>query len=94
MTQGEVKFALRVEMALNRIPQPEYRQLTVEALMVLCQIVQHSDDNTRWDEVLRVDRLVAEANRIYVEEQVRAAIFKYHLKYYTCLFWVVDGVAR
>ena len=75
MTQGEVKFALRVEMALNRIPQPEYRQLTVEALMVLCQIVQHSDDNTRWDEVLRVDRLVAEANRIYVEEQVRAAIF-------------------
>ena len=38
--------------------------------MVLCQIAQHSDEQTRWDEVVRVDKLVTEANRIYVEEQV------------------------
>ena len=45
MTAGEMKFALQVEMVLNRIPQPEYRQLMVEAMMVLVLIEQH--DNGR-----------------------------------------------
>ena len=31
MTKEEPKFALLVEEALNRIPEPEYRQLIVEA---------------------------------------------------------------
>ena len=35
MTPGELKFALRVEGALNTIPEPEFRQLMVEALMVI-----------------------------------------------------------
>ena len=39
MTPGELKFALCVEAALNRIPEPEYRQLVVEMLMVLSLVV-------------------------------------------------------
>ena len=38
MTPGEMKFALRVEGALNTIPEPEFRQMMVEALMVLSLI--------------------------------------------------------
>jgi phosphorylase kinase alpha/beta subunit len=34
MTEGELKFALHVETVLNTVPQPEYRQLVVEAMMV------------------------------------------------------------
>ena len=41
MTSGELKFALRVEQALNTIPEPEFRQLMVEALMVLSLIVEY-----------------------------------------------------
>uniref|UniRef100_A0A452QZW5 Phosphorylase b kinase regulatory subunit n=1 Tax=Ursus americanus TaxID=9643 RepID=A0A452QZW5_URSAM len=35
MTPQEIKFAVHVESVLNRVPQPEYRQLLVEAIMVL-----------------------------------------------------------
>nr|CAD7453579.1 unnamed protein product [Timema tahoe] len=42
MTPGELKFALAVETALNAIPQPEYRQLIVEALMVLTLVSEYN----------------------------------------------------
>ncbi|KAF3832844.1 hypothetical protein F7725_026509 [Dissostichus mawsoni] len=35
MTEGEIKFAVQVESVLNHVPQPEYRQLLVETMMVL-----------------------------------------------------------
>ena len=70
MTAGEMKFALQVEMILNRIPQPEYRQLMVEAMMVLILIEQHDNGKTRWNEVISVDRLVHTANDIFLDEQV------------------------
>ena len=70
MTAGEMKFALQVEMILNRIPQPEYRQLMVEAMMVLILIEQHDNGKTRWNEVICVDRLVHTANDIFLDEQV------------------------
>ncbi|CAG0907513.1 unnamed protein product [Cyprideis torosa] len=41
MTAGELKFALHVETVLNTIPQPEYRQLMVEAMMVLMILVDY-----------------------------------------------------
>jgi hypothetical protein len=31
MTRREIKFALQVESILNLIPEPEYRELIVEA---------------------------------------------------------------
>jgi len=70
MTAGEVKFALCVESVLNKIPQPEYRQLLVEAIMILSQIVEHDGGKCVWNEVISVDRLVHCANDLFVNEQV------------------------
>lgn len=70
MTEGELKFALQVEAVLNKIPQPEYRQLMVEAMMVLILIEQHDNGKTRWDHVISVEKLVHSANEIFIAEQV------------------------
>ena len=70
MTSGELKFALRVESVLNTIPQPEYRQLVVEALMVLTLIVEHNL-SPYLGEVLAVEDLVHEANRMFLEDQAK-----------------------
>lgn len=71
MTAKELKFALCVEGALNRIPEPEYRQLIVEALMVMALVVENYPDQPLWDTV-DVDDLVYEGHKIYLKEQVRA----------------------
>ena len=41
MTSGEMKFALVVESVLNTVPEPEYRQMLVEALCVVSMIVEN-----------------------------------------------------
>lgn len=69
MTPGELKFALAVETVLNSIPQPEYRQLIVEALMVLTlvgeyNVVQHLGG------IIQVEHLVHRANQIFLDDQV------------------------
>ncbi|KAL0839448.1 hypothetical protein ABMA28_016161 [Loxostege sticticalis] len=70
MTSGELKFALAVETVLNSIPQPEYRQLVVEALMVLTLVVEYKAvDNL--GEVIGVENLVHKANQIFLEDQMR-----------------------
>jgi phosphorylase kinase alpha/beta subunit len=38
MTPGESNFAMRIEHLLNKIPSPEYRQLSIEAMMALHQL--------------------------------------------------------
>ena len=70
MTAGEVKFALQVESILNKITQPEYRQLMVEAIMILCLIVEHDGGACSWNHAVSVDALVNHANEIFVTEQV------------------------
>jgi phosphorylase kinase alpha/beta subunit len=40
MTSGEMKFALVVESVLNSVPEPEYRQMLVEAICVVSMIVE------------------------------------------------------
>jgi len=70
MTSGELKFALHVEARLNTIPQPEYRQLVVEALMVLALVVEH-DLAPYLGETLQVEQLVHKANRIFLEDQMK-----------------------
>ncbi|XP_045489225.1 probable phosphorylase b kinase regulatory subunit alpha isoform X3 [Pieris rapae] len=70
MTPGELKFALAVETVLNSIPQPEYRQLVVEALMVLTLIVEYKTiDNLGG--TITVEHLVHKANQIFLEDQMR-----------------------
>ena len=39
MTSGEMKFALEVESVLNAVPEPEFRQLLVEALIMLREAI-------------------------------------------------------
>lgn len=69
MTPGELKFALCVEAALNRIPEPEYRQLVVEMLMVLSLVVEYHPEQTLGD-TIDVDELVWDGHNLYLKDQV------------------------
>ncbi|XP_062699939.1 probable phosphorylase b kinase regulatory subunit alpha isoform X5 [Aedes albopictus] len=68
MTPNELKFALEVETALNTIPQPEYRQLVVEALMVLTLVTEHNIIASL-GEIIYVEHLVHKANQLFLEDQ-------------------------
>ncbi|GFN83950.1 phosphorylase b kinase regulatory subunit alpha, liver isoform [Plakobranchus ocellatus] len=71
MTKGEFKFALQVEMVLNRIPQPEYRQMMVEAMMVLTTLAQSEGANSSLDMShveIEVDHIVQEANNLFIKD--------------------------
>ncbi|KAG0410769.1 hypothetical protein HPB47_012118 [Ixodes persulcatus] len=67
MTPGELKFALRVEQLLNSVPEPEYRQLFVEALMVLGLAVENALPVGPTD----VEALVRSAHELFLEDQRR-----------------------
>lgn len=73
MTSGELKFALAVETVLNAIPQPEYRQLVVEALMVLTIIAEYNVVDSLGG-IIAVENLVHKANQIFLEDQVGFSI--------------------
>ncbi|XP_062440940.1 phosphorylase b kinase regulatory subunit alpha, skeletal muscle isoform isoform X3 [Rhea pennata] len=67
MTPGEIKFAVHVESVLNRVPQPEYRQLLVEAILVLTMLVDmevHSIGG-----IIAVEKILHIANDLFYEEQ-------------------------
>ncbi|XP_050728859.1 probable phosphorylase b kinase regulatory subunit alpha isoform X4 [Eriocheir sinensis] len=68
MTAGELKFALEVETVLNTIPQPEYRQLVVEALMVLSLVREYHNTDYIGDIVSAQD-IVHVANNIFLSDQ-------------------------
>lgn len=77
MTPGEFKFALHVEMVLNKIPQPEYRQLMVEALMVLTLLTENDNSKLSFSTLIHVDKIVQTANAIYLKDQVSLATIPY-----------------
>ncbi|KAJ8912271.1 hypothetical protein NQ315_008318 [Exocentrus adspersus] len=70
MTSGELKFALAVETVLNTIPQPEYRQLIVEALMVLTLVVEYNVVSSLGG-VIQVEYLVHTANELFLDDQMK-----------------------
>lgn len=74
MTSGELKFALAVETVLNTIPQPEYRQLMVEALMVLTLVTEYNVVPSLGG-LIQVENLVHKANAIFLEDQVSMTTF-------------------
>lgn len=74
MTPGELKFALAVETVLNSIPQPEYRQLIVEALMVLTLVSEYNVAASLGG-IIQVERLVHAANEIFLDDQVRKSFY-------------------
>ncbi|NWR91202.1 KPB1 kinase, partial [Furnarius figulus] len=67
MTPGEIKFAVHVESVLNRVPQPEYRQLLVEAILVLTMLVDIEVDTIGG--IIAVEKILHRANDLFYEEQ-------------------------
>ncbi|XP_032083928.1 phosphorylase b kinase regulatory subunit alpha, skeletal muscle isoform isoform X2 [Thamnophis elegans] len=67
MTPGEIKFAVHVESVLNRVPQPEYRQLFVEAILVLTLLTDVEGPSLGG--LVAVDRIVHVANDLFYQEQ-------------------------
>ncbi|NXQ44646.1 KPB1 kinase, partial [Catharus fuscescens] len=67
MTPGEMKFAVHVESVLNRVPQPEYRQLLVEAILVLTMLVDMEVDTIGG--IIAVEKILHIANDLFYEEQ-------------------------
>ncbi|XP_037978573.1 phosphorylase b kinase regulatory subunit alpha, skeletal muscle isoform isoform X1 [Motacilla alba alba] len=67
MTPGEIKFAVHVESVLNRVPQPEYRQLLVEAILVLTMLVDMEVHTIGG--IIAVEKILHIANDLFYEEQ-------------------------
>lgn len=68
MTPGELKFALQVEQVLNSIPQPEYRQLIVEALMVVTLLIEYNSVKSLGG-IINVEQIVHKAHSLFLEDQ-------------------------
>ncbi|XP_061089801.1 phosphorylase b kinase regulatory subunit alpha, skeletal muscle isoform isoform X2 [Conger conger] len=67
MTPGEIKFAVHVETVLNRVPQPEYRQLLVEAILVLTMLADI--DIQSIGSIIHVEKIVHIANDMFYQDQ-------------------------
>lgn len=71
MTPCEIKFAVHVESVLNHVPQPEYRQLLVEAILVLTFLSDVEVNSIGG--IIHVDRIVHMANDLFLQELVSEA---------------------
>ena len=71
MTPGELKFALALETKLNSLPDPEYRQLVVEALMIFSLVTKSSDPQLLENRPLLVESVINTAQSLFLEDQVR-----------------------
>ncbi|OCT94195.1 phosphorylase b kinase regulatory subunit alpha, liver isoform isoform X1 [Xenopus laevis] len=67
MTACEIKFAVHVESVLNHVPQPEYRQLLVEAINVLTLVSDMEMESI--GSIIHVDRIVHLANDLFLQDQ-------------------------
>uniref|UniRef100_A0AAR2KAP1 Phosphorylase b kinase regulatory subunit n=1 Tax=Pygocentrus nattereri TaxID=42514 RepID=A0AAR2KAP1_PYGNA len=67
MTPGEIKFAVHVETVLNRVPQPEYRQLLVEAILVLTMLGDVEINSI--GSIIHVEKIVHIANDMFCQDQ-------------------------
>ncbi|KAL0969970.1 hypothetical protein UPYG_G00235410 [Umbra pygmaea] len=67
MTIDEIKFAVHVETVLNRVPQPEYRQLLVEAILVLTMLADLEIDSV--GSIIHVEKIVHIANDMFYHDQ-------------------------
>ncbi|XP_059208666.1 phosphorylase b kinase regulatory subunit alpha, liver isoform isoform X2 [Centropristis striata] len=78
MTEGEIKFAVQVESVLNHVPQPEYRQLLVETLMVLGLVADVDVDSVGG--IIHVDRILHLANDLFLSDQKSHSAGDYFLE--------------
>jgi len=68
MTSGEMKFHLRCEALLNAVPEPEFRQLVVEAILILILSVEY-DVVPYLGSIIIVDDIVRAANELFLTDQ-------------------------
>ncbi|XP_040900689.1 phosphorylase b kinase regulatory subunit alpha, liver isoform isoform X2 [Toxotes jaculatrix] len=78
MTAGEIKFAVQVESVLNHVPQPEYRQLLVETVMVLGLVADVDVNNIGG--IIHVDRILHMANDLFFSDQKSHSAGDYFLE--------------
>ncbi|KAA8595880.1 hypothetical protein FQN60_011171 [Etheostoma spectabile] len=78
MTEGEIKFAVQVESVLNHVPQPEYRQLLVETVMVLGLVADVDVDSI--GSIIHVDRILHLANDLFLSDQKSHSASDYFLE--------------
>ncbi|XP_062280332.1 phosphorylase b kinase regulatory subunit alpha, liver isoform isoform X1 [Scomber scombrus] len=78
MTAGEIKFAVQVESVLNHVPQPEYRQLLVETVMVLGLVADVDVDSIGG--VIHVERILHLANDLFLTDQKSYSAGDYFLE--------------
>lgn len=78
MTAGEIKFAVQVESVLNHVPQPEYRQLLVETVMVLGLVADVDVDSIGG--IIHVDRILHLANDFFLTDQKLNSASDYFLE--------------
>uniref|UniRef100_A0A8P4KA07 Phosphorylase b kinase regulatory subunit n=1 Tax=Dicentrarchus labrax TaxID=13489 RepID=A0A8P4KA07_DICLA len=78
MTEGEIKFAVQVESVLNHVPQPEYRQLLVETVMVLGLVADVDVDSIGG--IIHVDRILHLANDLFLNDQISHSASDYFLE--------------
>ncbi|XP_056298843.1 phosphorylase b kinase regulatory subunit alpha, skeletal muscle isoform isoform X2 [Pseudoliparis swirei] len=67
MTPSEIKFSVHVETVLNRVPRPEYRQLLVEAILVLSLLADV--DVPSIGSIIAVETVVQHANLLFLQDQ-------------------------
>jgi phosphorylase kinase alpha/beta subunit len=72
MTRREIKFALQVELVLNQISEPEYREMIVEVLTLLRHLEKLilAKPCIHTDKPFDVDSVLWLANRIFVDHNV------------------------
>ena len=78
MTAEELKFALHVENVFNDIPQPEYRQLLVETLIILTTLTE-SPKVTFLPQTISICDLLQVANNIFIKKEVKNSLLFLHL---------------
>ncbi|XP_044209222.1 phosphorylase b kinase regulatory subunit alpha, liver isoform isoform X2 [Thunnus albacares] len=78
MTEGEIKFAVQVESVLNHVPQPEYRQLLVETVMVLGLVADVDVESIGG--IIHVDRILHLANDLFLNDQKSHSVSDYFLE--------------
>uniref|UniRef100_UPI00398E4BF5 phosphorylase b kinase regulatory subunit alpha, skeletal muscle isoform-like isoform X7 n=1 Tax=Pristiophorus japonicus TaxID=55135 RepID=UPI00398E4BF5 len=67
MTPGEIKFSVQVETFLNCVPQPEYRQLLVETILVITMLADV--DVQSIGGIIHIERIAHMANNLFIEDQ-------------------------
>ena len=82
-TPGELKFALKVESKLNSLPDPEYRQLVVEVLMVLGLAAKSSSLTSFGDFPIAVEHIINQARDLFLRDQVL------HHKCVACIYMYI-----